>query len=334
MNLDKLYKIFEHEPKFRFAQAKRAVFIDLIDDWSRAFNFPLAMREKLNKECPLNVEGKIFSSKDGRALKAVIVLDDGIKIETVLMSHRDGRFTVCVSSQAGCALGCEFCATGKMGLKRNLTVWEIAGQVLFFARYLKNLKNPEKISNIVFMGMGEPFLNYDNVLEAIKILNDKDGFALGSRRFSISTSGIIEGIKKLAKEDMQINLAISLHAADDELRSELMPINRKYSIEKILSAVDDYIERRGRKVMFEYLLIKGINDSAEQAKRLASLMKRKLYVLNLIPYNPTGKFEAPARESINNFKKILQKEGIETIERFSFGQDIKAACGQLAINDK
>jgi 23S rRNA (adenine2503-C2)-methyltransferase len=330
MNLDNLNNILEHEPRYRANQTKKAIFKDLASDWMEASALPLALREKLNKECPLDINGRIFKSRDGRAIKALIILDDGLKIETVLMRYRDGRSTICVSSQVGCPLACKFCATGKMDFKRNLTAEEIVSQVLFFARYLKNIGEGEKISNIVFMGMGEPFLNYENVLAAIKLLNDKDGFGLGSRRFSISTAGVIEGIKKLSKENLQVNLAISLHAADDKSRSELMPINKKYPLKKIFAAVDDYIKNKSRRVMFEYLLLKGVNDSAEEAKKLAALMKKRLYILNLISYNPTGDFTAPSREEIKNFKMALEKEGITVTERYSFGQDIQAACGQLA----
>jgi len=215
-----------------------------------------------------------------------------------------------------------------MAFKRNLELFEIIEQVLFFARYLKRLGG--RITNIVFMGMGEPFLNYGNVLGAIKVLNDKEGFNLGARRISISTVGIIDGIKKLAKEKFQVNLAISLHAPDDKLRSKIMPINKKYSIEKILTAVDDYIKRTRRKMMFEYLMIKDVNDSDECARKLAKIMKAPLFMVNLISYNPTGVFEPSSPQRIKKFREILEKEGIYVTQRYRFGQDIKAPCGQLA----
>jgi 23S rRNA (adenine2503-C2)-methyltransferase len=243
------------------------------------------------------------------------------------MKHED-RNTVCVSSQVGCALGCLFCATGKMGFKRNLEVFEIVEQVLFFARYLKKTK--DKVTNVVFMGMGEPFLNYGNVLGAIKILNDKEGFNLGARKFSISTVGITEGIEKLAEEKLQINLAISLHASNNKLRSNLIPANKKYGIEKILKKVNEYIKKTNRKVMFEYLMIKDLNDSNESAKELAFLMEKPLYFVNLISYNPTGDFQPSSKETIQKFKSILEKEGVYVTERYRFGREIKAACGQLA----
>jgi len=229
-------------------------------------------------------------------------------------------------------LGCLFCATGRMGFKRNLGTEEIIEQVLFFARYLK--KENECISNVVFMGMGEPFLNYDNVIKAARIINNqKEGFGIGSRHVSISTIGITGGIEKLSEDPLQINLAISLHAANNELRSKIVPANKKYSIEKIMASVKKYLAKTGRKVMFEYIMIKGLNDSPNHAKELATLVKKldkKLYMVNLISYNRTGIFDASAQETIKKFKDILRKEGIEVTQRYKFGQDIKAACGQLA----
>jgi 23S rRNA (adenine2503-C2)-methyltransferase len=206
---------------------------------------------------------------------------------------------------------------------------EIVEQVLFFARFLK--KENKRVSNIVFMGMGEPFLNYENVLGAIRILNDKKGLNIGARHISISTAGITEGIKKLAEEKLQINLAVSLHAPNNDLRSKIMPINEKYYIEKILTAVDEYIKKTKRQVMFEYILIKDINDSDKFARELAALVKKSLYFLNLILYNPTGLlgFKPSSSARIKQFKEILRKNKIKFSQRFRFGEKIKAACGQL-----
>lgn len=323
-----IQKILAKEPNFRLKQAQNALFRDLIGDWQEALVLPVGLRTELNDKFPIEIPAKTFVSKDGNAVKALISLKDGLKIETILMRHKDARNTVCLSSQVGCALGCGFCVTGKLGFKRNLEDWEIIQQVLFFARYLKKTK--EKVTNIVFMGMGEPFLNYDKVMEAIRILNDKEGFNLGARHFSISTIGIVKGIEKLAKENLQINLAVSLHAPDDELRSKLMPINKKYPISEILKAVDAYIKKTNRRVMFEYIMIKDVNDSEEQAIVLARLMKKPLYFVNLIPCNPTGIYQASAGEKIKKFKEILEKEGVAVTQRYGFGQDIAGACGQLA----
>jgi len=332
MDLIQFQKLFKKEPKYRLGQAKKALFQDLIQNWQTAKVLPLSLREELNKECSIEISEKTFISKDKNTVKALLTLEDGLKVETVLMRHKDKRNTVCVSSQVGCPLDCSFCATGKMGFKRSLEAWEIVEQVLFFARYLKKIK--ERITNIVFMGMGEPFLNYQNVIEAIKILNDKEGFNLGARHFSISTVGIVEGIEELAKEKLQINLAISLHAPNDELRSKLMPINKKYPIKKILNAIDDYIEKTRRRVMFEYIMIRDLNDSEEEAKTLARLMKKPLYFVNLISYNPTGIFKPSLSSRIKKFKEILEKEGVAVTQRYRFGEDIEAACGQLVAKPR
>ncbi len=331
MDLKLLEKILNSEPRYRLKQARKAVFSDLIDSWQDATNLPLALREKLDGKVPLFINGEVHSSKDGKTVKAVIRLKDGLKIEAVLMRHAAGRNSICLSSQVGCPLGCGFCATGAAGFRRNLTTDEIVGQYLFLARYLKNhFEGENKVTNVVYMGMGEPFLNYENVMNSIRILNDKNLIGLGARHISISTAGIVDGIKKLANENLQVNLAVSLHSPDDKLRSSLMPINKRYSTKRVLSAVDRYIEKTGRRVMFEYLMIRGVNDSPALAKKLASLMKRPLYLINLIPYNPTDKFKPSPPDAIKKFKAILEKEGAAVTQRHSFGQDIKAACGQLA----
>ncbi|MCF7835952.1 MAG: 23S rRNA (adenine(2503)-C(2))-methyltransferase RlmN [Candidatus Marinimicrobia bacterium] len=324
-------KVLKSEPKYRLTQAKEAVFKNLVKNWSEAVNLPAKIIDILNKECPLGIKGDV--KEDGDVKKAIITLEDGLQIESVLMQHSGNRNTVCVSSQVGCPMGCKFCATGSMGLKRNLTTQEIVNQVLFFARILK--ENGQRVSNIVFMGMGEPFLNYDNVLEAARVLNDKEGLDIGARKISISTCGIIEGIEKLTKEDIQVNLAISLHAPEDELRSKLMPVNKKYSLEEVLEAVDNYIKETSRQVMFEYLLLKDVNDTREHAQKLAKLLCKPLYFLNLIIYNPTEK-EGMAPSPLKNvkeFKEVLEKANIPFSQRYRFGGEIKAACGQLALSN-
>jgi 23S rRNA (adenine2503-C2)-methyltransferase len=327
MDISLIREKLKDEPKYRVKQVNNLIFHELISDWSQATTLSLALREKLAAECPLAIKAKLFESDDGDTAKALIELADGEKIEAVLMNHTDARSTVCVSSQVGCPLGCSFCATGKMGFKRNLTSAEIVEQVLFFSRYLGKEK---KVTNIVFMGMGEPFLNYDNVFEAVRILNNPDCSNIGARKISISTSGIIEGIERMAGEDLQVNLSISLHAPNDRLRSEIMPINRRYPLAKVLAAVDEYIKQTGRKVMFEYLMIRDVNDSIECARELAALMRKPLRMVNLIVYNPTGSFKASDSKTIKRFKEYLEKEGIYTTQRYEFGRGIKAACGQLA----
>lgn len=321
MNLKNLNKIIEKEPAFRKKQIEKLIYQDAIDDWDKATVLPLKLREELKKETSLKIKAEIFKSKNVE--KALITLEDNSQIETVLMKH-DDRTTVCVSSQVGCALGCKFCATGKLGFKRNLKTEEILEQVLVF-------KRKERIRNIVFMGMGEPFLNYDNVLNAVKILNNENAFNIGARHISISTVGITEGIEKLSNEKLQVNLAISLHAPNNNLRLKLMPISKKYSLENILKTVNEYIKKTNRKVMFEYTLIDNVNDSIENAKELSKIMKHPLYMVNLIKYNDTEEFKAPSNEKIKRFKNYLEKGGINVTERYRFGGDIHAACGQLCL---
>jgi len=368
MNLNNLEKVLAEEPAYRLKQARQAVYKNFISDWSEATFLPKDLRQKLNKECPLEIKADTLVSKKENSVKARIILGDGLKIESVLMQHQDGRNTVCVSSQVGCPLGCLFCATGKMGFKRNLTVDEILEQVIFFERYIKNLKFKIKnyVTNVTFMGMGEPFLNYDNVMKSIKILNTKEYFNISARSISVSTSGIIEGIEKFTNEGLQLNLAISLHAPNNKLREFLMPINKKYPLRQVLVAVDEYIKKTNRKVMFEYVLIDGVNDSDECAEELAKLMARKLYFLNLILYNPTDlasasatnfspmqepalplrasrpgspksllprlNFKPSSTAQVKKLKAILEKAKVNFVQRYRFGDDIQAACGQFATS--
>jgi 23S rRNA (adenine2503-C2)-methyltransferase len=335
MDIDKLQAVLSGEPSYRQKQARQLVYKDLIADWNESTTLPLKLRERLNLECPLDLTVDIFGSQKSESTKILLHLQDGEKVESVLLRHGDGRRTVCVSAQAGCALGCKFCATGALGFRRNLSVEEIVAQVLFFARYLrKNGEDGERVSNVVFMGMGEPLLNYDNVLGTIRVFNDKDAFNIGARRISISTCGIIEGIERLMREELQVNLAISLHGAEDELRTSLMPINKRYPLRELMRAVDRFARVKNREVMFEYLLIKGVNDREEDARNLSKLMRSHLFVVNLIRYNPTGSFQPSGSEAIGKFKEILQQDGVNVTQRYSFGQDINAACGQLANRNR
>ena len=330
MNLSKLSDILQLEPKYRFAQVNRALWQDFISSWQEVSSLPKDLREKLEAECPLEIIATIDKNKShNRSVKALITLVDGEAIETVLIRQKDKRNTVCVSSQVGCPLACEFCATGNFGFRRNLQSEEIVEQVIFWARYLKIEGKGGKVDNIVFMGMGEPFLNYPEFIKAAKFLNNPETLNIGSRRMSVSTAGIVEGIKRFAGEKFQINLAISLHAANDNLRQDLMPIAKKYNLHEIFRTVDNYIVKTGRRVMFEYLMLKEVNDSDKDAYELAKLMKKPLYMVNLIPYNPTGRFRASSRERVEKFKKILELAGVAVTVRLSFGADINAACGQL-----
>jgi len=329
MNLSKISQVLSLEPKYRLKQAMDCVYKEFIDDWMKAKNMPIQLREQLNKECPLRINAEIFEDKNSK--KALITFDDQSRVETVLMMQGEERNSVCVSSQVGCPLRCDFCATGKLGLKRCLTTDEIVAQVLLWERLLK--AKGEHVDNVTFMGMGEPLLNYDNVIGAIKIINSKECLNIGARKISISTAGIIEGIKKLSNEPYQINLALSMHTPDEEMRSVLMPVNRKYPIGEVLKEVGDYIKKTKRKVMIEYIMIEGINDSIKTAEKLAETLKKNLkhlFMVNLIPANPTGKYKASSSKNIDNFRKTLESNGITVTQRFRFGRSIKAACGQLA----
>ncbi|NQT49832.1 23S rRNA (adenine(2503)-C(2))-methyltransferase RlmN [Candidatus Kuenenbacteria bacterium] len=313
---------------YRQKQLFELLFNNLLDKWDQATNIPAVLKKELNENCPIETVGTLQKSSDKQSFKALITLEDNEKIETVLMQSRKGRNTVCLSSQVGCTMNCAYCATGGMGFKRNLTELEMAEQLLFWKKFLKE-KN-KHVDNVVFMGMGEPFANYDNFIKAVEIINDKKYFNIGARKISVSTCGIIDGIKKLSREPKQINLAISLHASNDKLRSEIMPINKEASIKKILLAVDNYIEKTNRKVMFEYLLLSGINDEDEHAEELILLMDKPLYVINLVTYNPTGKFKRSSKFQTTKFRNILETAGLNVTQRHSFGSDIDAACGQLA----
>ncbi len=327
MNLSLLNKFFANQAKFRFKQAEKLIFKDLIGDWSEASVFSLALREELAQAAPLEIENKLFISKDGRSAKAIISLEDGSKIETALMAHNDGRNTACLSSQVGCPLACKFCISGT-SFTRNLNYDEILIQALFWARYLKE-KKMGRLSNIVFMGSGEPFLNYQNVFKAISYLNNPDYFDIAARKISISTIGVSEGIRKMAREKYQINLAISLHFVNEKNRIEMMPATKKYNFKKLWEAIEYYITETKRKVMFEYILIKGVNDSKKDAEALAAIMKKPLYAVNLIRYNKTGKMDPSDTKAVNDFRGVLRHKGVEVIERHRFNEDIFGACGQL-----
>jgi len=334
MDLEKIKTLLADEPSYRYSQAQKAIFSDMVDSWQSATALPQKIRDLLEKEVPLEFDFETLRSVDHSTLKALLEMDDGLVVETVLLRHttrRGHRNTVCVSSQAGCPMGCIFCRTAKAGYERNLTPFEIAGQVLFFKYFLKN--SGDRVSNVVYMGMGEPFLNYSNVISSIRILNDREKFDIGARKISVSTCGIPDKIEKLASENLQVNLAVSLNAATDKLRSSLMPVNNKYSLKILMDAVRKYIEKTNRRVMFEYIMIKGINDSVSHAEGLSLLLRGILCFVNLIPFNGTGEQKTPPEDVINKFRSVLEKNGIAVTQRYSFGQDIFAACGQLVYSN-
>ncbi len=333
--LDRLEEILAGRPAYRARQARAAVFHRLCRSWEEATDLPADLRKLLARQVPLEIPARLARSEGGDTVRAAIRLADGETVETVLMRHRPGRNTVCVSSQAGCPLGCEFCLTGDRGFARNLTRGEIAAQALFWSRYLRD--RSARVSNLVFMGMGEPFLNYDEVLAAARMINAPEGLGIGARRISISTAGGTEGIDRLAGEDLQINLSISLHAPDNRLRSRLMPVNDAYPLEAVLGAAAGYIEKTGRRVMVEYLLLAGVNDSPAAAESLAALLRQRLdrlYFVNLISYSRTGKYRPSPEPAVRKFARILEGEGITVTRRYRFGGGISAACGQLTGKER
>ena len=335
------------EPAYRTNQVWHSLYQELEPNPSELKTLPSKLRSRLaehfnqnpsvspasfNRLQPVNVQ----MSSDQATQKTLFRLNDGRLIEAVLMRY-DRRQTLCISSQAGCAMGCVFCATGQMGFFRHLSSGEIVEQVLFYARILAKENLP--VTNIVVMGMGEPFHNYEATLAAIDRMNDPEGLNLGARRFTISTVGIVPMIRKFAAEKRQINLAISLHAADDELRQSMLPINKKYPLAELLAACKEYIEQTHRRLTFEWALIEGVNDTPEQARKLAGLLSSlkgpdgKLLVhINAIPLNPTHAFAGKAASSLRskNFSTELEKFGIPCTIRLRRGIDIQAGCGQLA----
>jgi len=338
-NLDraqlKEYFLSIGEPAFRADQVWKGMYQNLAQSPEEITALPKPLRQKLSEEIiftHLKTEDRLVSS-DAETEKTLFTLPDEARIETVLM-HYDERETLCISSQAGCAMGCVFCATGQMGFKRNLTSGEIVEQVIHYAREL--MHKGRKVTNVVIMGMGEPFHNYEAVMKAIRQLNDAQGMNLGARRFTISTVGIVPMIYRFAAEKHQVNLAVSLHAANDNLRNSLIPANRKYPLNKLMAACREYVEITGRRLTFEWALIAGVNDSTHDALELAALVKGINCHVNVIPLNPTAQFSgAPTTAArAQDFKKILESSGIPCTIRLRRGIDIQAGCGQLAARQK
>jgi 23S rRNA (adenine2503-C2)-methyltransferase len=319
-----------NEPDYRSIQIWEGLYQQLCNHPGDISNIPLALRNKLAERFEFGYlqSKKRLQSEDGNTVKTLYRLNDSLAIETVIMHYSD-RITACVSSQVGCGIGCKFCATGTMGFKRNLSQGEIIEQVI--KSDLKLRKEGKKLSNVVFMGMGEPFLNYKMVMGAIRLLNDYRGYGMGARRFTLSTVGIIPGIQRLIEEKSQVNLAVSLHAADDKLRDTIIPINTKYPISDLMRICDEYINITKRRVTIEWALIKGLNDTEDQALKLTRLLSGKLYHVNLIQLNPVEHYSRSAAtdEQAKNFQQLLSGSGISTTIRLRRGIDILAGCGQL-----
>jgi len=317
---------------YRLNQIYRAATKEFAPDIDHVTTLPKELRASLkaagfsfDSVAPVVVQ----RSNDKQTSKGLFRLADGSEVEAVLMEHYNDRNTVCISSQAGCAFACAFCSTGQAGFTRQLEPTEIFDQALYFARELA--QKGERITNIVFMGMGEPFHNYDSVMSAVALLNDGQGFNLGHRHITISTVGLVDKIDQFGDERLQVNLAISLHAPNDETRDSIMPINRRYKTSELMAACERYIEKTNRKIFFEYVMLRGVNDTEKHARELAALMRGKLYHVNLIPYNttPDGPFQGTEQDHIWRFAAILDEAGVPTTVRQNMGRDIAAACGQL-----
>jgi 23S rRNA (adenine2503-C2)-methyltransferase len=328
------------QPPYRAAQVDRWVYRELATNFDAMTNLPRPLRERLAEAAYVSVPSTITetTSVDQLTRKALLRLEDGQTIETVLMLYLDApgspeleeprglkRRTICISTQVGCPIGCPFCATGQAGYLRNLTAGEIVAQVLHYAR----LASP--LTNVVIMGMGEPFMKFDVTWQAMQTLTDPARFGLGARRITVSTSGEITGIQKLAATGSQINLAVSLHAPDDDLRNVLVPLNRKYPLKDLMRSVRAYTEQTRRRVTFEYALMDGVNDKPDQARALASLLRGLICHVNLIPLNPTtaSPYGRTPYARVKQFEQILRDDGLPTTLRVEKGIEIAAGCGQL-----
>ncbi len=317
---------------YRLEQLYRAAAKEFVDDLADVTTLPKELRATLAGEGFAfdSVEPVVIQkSNDKQTTKGLFALADGAEVEAVLMEHFGERNTVCISSQAGCAFACSFCSTGQAGFTRQLEATEIFDQARYFARLLA--KQNRRITNIVFMGMGEPFHNYDAVMGAVSLLNDGQGFGLGHRHITISTVGLVPQIERFANEGIQVNLAISLHAPNDEVRSSIMPVNKRWAMDELMATVKMYIEKTNRKVFFEYIMLEGVNDRPQDAEELARLMRGPLYHVNLIPYNstPDAALGSSGDERIRAFAAILEAKGVANTVRVPMGRDIAAACGQL-----
>jgi 23S rRNA (adenine2503-C2)-methyltransferase len=319
------------EAPYRARQIDQALSRGLVTDFDAITSLPAALRRALAARlCPVSLKVvETLAAPRGAAHKTLFTTADGHPVEAVLMRYAK-RATVCVSTQVGCAVSCSFCASGRLGLRRDLTAEEMLDQVFHFARLLR--AEDRRVTNVVFMGMGEPFHNYDETLRACRLLNDGDGFALAARSISVSTVGIVPGIDRFSEEPLQLNLAVSLHAGTDALRDRLVPVNRTYPLDDLFAACARYVRRTHRKVLFEYVVLRGLNDTDEQAQVLGHRVRPPHYHLNLIAYNDTGgEYARPRAADLAAFRGRLEEAGVSCTVRRSPGAQIEAACGQLAL---
>jgi 23S rRNA (adenine2503-C2)-methyltransferase len=329
------------QPAYRWDQVRKAVYDQGVASYEEISVLPADVRSKMAERAPILSlkERRVDVSGDGRAHKALLDLPDGKTLETVLLRPSDTRWTTCISSQVGCAVACTFCATGLMGLSRSLTPEEITDQVLFWRQYMKRNKLEGRLDNVVYMGMGEPFACYEEVSASLKELIDQKRFAIGSRHISVSTSGVAPKIMAFGRDFPQVNLALSLHAATDELRSRLVPMNKAFNLAKLADALKTYLSETNRKIFFEYVLLKGENDRREDAAALTRWLKTLgepgLLHVNLIVFNQTDTPHQPTDESdARRFQEWVMAEGFKATVRQNLGQDIAGACGQLVVLEK
>ncbi len=323
------------QPSYRLDQFNRHYYQQFIEDFNEITTWSKDLRSAIKEEVKFSSLELVdlIESPQGETVKALLALkrNPRHRTETVLMRHEDGRNTVCVSCMVGCPVGCSFCATGQMGLKENLTAKEIIDQVLFFARWLK--KKKQKITNIVYMGMGEPMLNLEAVEDSIDIIINPDQMGMSQRRITVSTVGYAFQIKQFVDDGYdQAKLAISLHAPTQELRKEIMPIAKVFDLDQLFEAIDYYVDKCNKLVSYEYILLKEVNDQDQRAYQLVDLLKNRLAHVNLIPYNPVEgiKYQKPTRQRVNQFSKILSDANISNSIRVTMGAEIDAACGQLS----
>ena len=327
----KQWLIDHGQPGFRAKQIIHWVFQRRVSDFQEMSDLPKALRTQLAESFRVLVttQSAVVQSTDGTD-KVLVGLPDGGEVECVLL--RDGsRRSICVSSQVGCAMGCVFCASGLDGVDRNLTTGEILEQMLLLQA---RLEDTERLSHIVMMGMGEPLANLDRVLGALNVARSSDGLGISPRRITISTVGLPPAIDRLANNGTPYNLAVSLHAPNDQLRNELVPVNQKIGIDQVLDAADRYFDKSGRRLTFEYVLLGGVNDSTDQGRQLAKLLRHRTVLLNVIPYNPVKglPYVTPSKASIAEFRQVLEGGGVNVKFRQRKGDDIDAACGQLRRN--
>jgi len=319
-------------PKYRIDQFNQQFFQQAIESFDELSNWGKDLRDSLKEEVEFMVleQDRVFESENKDTVKVLFKRKDGQRIETVLMRHHNNRNTVCVSCMVGCPVNCSFCATGKMGFGGNLSAREIVDQVMFFQRRL--VKQGKKVTNVVYMGMGEPMLNLPEVQKSLEIFTDPSKLGMSSRRFTISTSGYIPQFRQLIKDGYRGKVAISLHAPNQELREELMPVAKLHPLGKLMKALDEYVELTNKRITYEYVMISDVNDQPKHAKQLAALLSGRLAHVNLIPFNPIKEevYERSSGNSIQRFKRSLENVGIPVTIRATMGDDVDAACGQLA----